>query len=117
MASTRAQQGALISNQLFLEQVAGSLLAFANTVFLEDAATANHAHRLLFSRALLQGVMTHAGIFASTYLTSAAISAAAADASTIADADVDATTAAQFDVYANYYAAQNPVGAFIGIGS
>jgi hypothetical protein len=116
MASTRAQQGALLANPTFLNQITGSLLSYANSVFLEEPGTPNHMIRLKFARALLGTPLQHATILAPTYLNSPAIAAAAGDVSTIADADVDAATAAQFDIYAAFYASEQTSGVLLPFG-
>lgn len=120
MASTRAQQGTLITQAAsngFLNQVVGSLVAMAISVIEEASTVADHANRLKFANAIVANPTYQATFMLPGYLQSANISAAAGTPASIADADVDAQTINIFNFYANQYAAQIVTGAALNLGS
>jgi hypothetical protein len=120
MASTRTQQGALLSNATFIQQVTGSLAAYAWTVIFEAAGTTNHANRLKFAQAILSGpssAIQQATNMVASLAQSAAISAQAGTPTAILDSDVDTAVTNQFNAFANSYVTQLNSGAIVGIGS
>lgn len=117
MASTRAQQGALIKDPTFISQLTGALLAMAYAVVNEAVGVTNHANRLTYANAILVNPASQAAIMAPGVLPYAPILAAAGTPASILDSDVDARVIAVYNYYANQYAAQSIVGAPLNLGS
>ena len=122
MASTRLQQAQLLSNQLFLGQLAGSLLNAAAQVLNEAASTANHVNRIAYARSIIASPMAAANFMAPGMLTNSTIAANAgssngASGTPETDNDVDFVVASLFDTYANQLSAQSISGPPIMMGS
>jgi hypothetical protein len=120
MASTRSQQGALITaatSNGFLAQAVGSVLAYAVGVLTEGAGVNDHVNRLGFARAVINAPVSTTVWLLPGYLQNANIVAACGTPASIADADVDAQTATIWNVFANAYAAQLQAGTPLQFGS
>jgi len=116
MASTRAQQGALLTDPTFLAQMTGSLLAMAYAVITEPVGTANHVNRVLFANAIIGTPSYQAKYMMPGVIPAANIIAAAGTPASIADADVDARVVFVFNFYANQFAAQLNSGVILTLG-
>jgi hypothetical protein len=120
MASTRAQQGALITaagTNGFLSQVIGSILNYAIGVLTEGGAVTNHVNRLAYARSVIGAPSSFAQNMLPGYLQSAVISAAAGTPASILDTDVDTQTNTIWNPYANQFAAQAASGVPLQFGS
>ncbi len=116
MASTRAQQGALLKDQTFLNQVTGSLNAMAYLVVMEAGTVANHANRVLYANAILVNPAAEALQILPGVMASAAVLAAAGTPASILDSDVDTRVVLVFNYYANQYVASAPSSAPLVLG-
>jgi len=120
MASTRAQQAQLLRSTVFLDQIAGALIAAATNILNEDPATANHLVRRAYANAILTNPLEQAAFFAPGMLTNPTVAASAGNAPTasgtpIADGDVDYVVASLFDAYADQYVGQQRVGVSLSL--
>lgn len=119
MASTRTEQGALITDAAtngFLNQVIGSVMNAVQSILFEGAVT-DHDNRLLFARALIATPTPICKYMLPGYLQSSAIVAVAGAPATIVDADVDTQTASMWNTYADQYATQLQSGTPLQFGS
>src|SRR3954453_18165830 len=92
--TTRAQQAQLLRNTVFLDQLAGALLAASANILNEAPATANHANRRAWANAVFLNPSAQAAFFAPGMLSNATIAANAGNApgdsgTPISDNDVD----------------------------
>jgi hypothetical protein len=122
MASTRAQQAQLISNQTFIQQVMGSLLAAAALILNEGDSVTNHANRLAWANAIYTNPLEQTMFFIPGVLTNATISgeagnAAGASGTPCADSDIDFVVSSLWNNYANQYVAQTNIGVALQLGS
>jgi hypothetical protein len=116
MPTTRAQQAQLLRSSVFLDQVAGALLAAAANVLNEDAATPNHENRRAWANAIFVNPSEQARFVAPGLLSNPTVAASAGnpagDSGTpLTDSDVDYVVASLYDKYAAQYAAQQFTGA------
>jgi hypothetical protein len=116
--ATRAQQAQLLRSTVFLDQIAGALLAAAASVLNESPAAPNHENRRLWANAIFLNPSPQAVFFAPGTLSNPTIAAGAGGApgesgTPFADGDIDYVVASLFDSYANQYAAQQNLGALL----
>lgn len=109
--STRLQQTQLIQSEVFIQQLAGSLLAAAAQIINESSNQPNHANRVLYSRSIIASPLEAAQYMAPAILLNATIAAEAGNpvgesGTPIPDSDLDFVVASIFDVYATQYAGQ-----------
>jgi len=122
MASTRAQQAQLLTNQTFQQQVMGSLLAAAANVLNEGDSVENHQNRLSWANAIYVNPQLQMLFFLPGMLSNPTISAEAgntpgASGTPCPDSDVDFVVASLWNAYANQYVAQQNYGAGLQLGS
>jgi hypothetical protein len=118
--STRAQQAQLLRNPVFLDQLAGCLLAAASNVLNEDPATPLHLVRRNYANAIIANPLEQATFLAPGMLTNATVAAEAGNAAgesgtPVTDNDCDFVVASLFEKYAKQFALQERIGASLGL--
>lgn len=120
--STRAQQAQLLSNETFVQQVMGSLLAAAANIINEATSTPNHVNRLLWANAIYVNPALQTTFFLPGMLTNPTVAGEAGNTpgpsgTSVSDSDCDFVVASLWNTYSNQYAAQQSIGAGLQLGS